>query len=83
MITSSTFVVTFQFKKNEGKYINGKKVLHGFYIILSGLGTQQGDSLKASTSERPKPLFWFRSNTKTETQNGLYFRADTVTMYWY
>ena len=41
-------------------------------MILSGLGTQKGDALKASTSERPKPLFWFRSNTETETQIGRY-----------
>ena len=32
---------------------------------------------KSLISERPKPLFWFRSNTVN--QNGQYFRADTVT----
>ena len=26
------------------------------------------------TSSRPKPLFWFRSDTETETQIGKYFR---------
>ena len=26
-----------------------------------------------------KPLFWFRSNTKTKTQNGQYFQANTMT----
>ena len=30
-------------------------------------------------SERPKPLFWFRSNIKTDIQNGQYFRSDIVT----
>ena len=29
-------------------------------------------------SERPKPLFWLRSNIKTKTQNGQYFQADIV-----
>ena len=31
------------------------------------------------TCVRPKPLLWFRFDTKTETQNGRYFWADTVT----
>ena len=35
--------------------------------------------LTVRTSVRPKPLFWFRYNTDTETQIGQYFRADTVT----
>ena len=30
-------------------------------------------------SVRPKPIFWFRCDTDTETQIGRYFRADTVT----
>ena len=29
---------------------------------------------KQGGSVRPKPLFWFRSNTETETQIGWYFR---------
>ena len=37
------------------------------------------DGKDPSCSIRPKPLFWFRSNTNTETQIGWYFRADTVT----
>ena len=32
-------------------------------------------------SVRPKPLFWFRS--ETETQNGWYFPANTVTSWWH
>ena len=31
------------------------------------------------TSVWPKPLFWFRSDTDTETQIGRYFGADTAT----
>ena len=30
-------------------------------------------------SVQPKPLFWFKSNTKTETQIGRYFSANTIT----
>ena len=33
-----------------------------------------GTQLYAWCSERQKPLFWFRSNTETETQIGWYFR---------
>ena len=32
-----------------------------------------------TSSVRPKPLFWFRSNTEAESQNGRYFWAKTVT----
>ena len=30
-------------------------------------------------SVQPKPLFWFRSNTKTETQIVRYVSDDTIT----
>ena len=41
-----------------------------------GSARKESILLKIKSSERPKPLLWFRSNTKTETQNG--FRTDTV-----
>ena len=34
----------------------------------------QGVKTVHAGSVRPKPLFWFRSNTETETQIGRYFR---------
>ena len=36
-------------------------------------------SLYESTSVRQKPLYWFRSDTNTETQIGWYFWANIIT----
>ena len=60
-----------------------------FFILLVITSSLAGDEDKSTGEEivgskdpissiRQKPLFWFRSNTDTETQIGRYFRADTV-----
>ena len=44
-------------------------------LNTAAIPTTQGNLLKGiAYSVRPKPLFWFRSDTKTETQIGRYFR---------
>ena len=59
---------------------------HSDYQIKSGNFMKKSSSQKQQhtlqiftrsyswTSVQPKPLFWFRSNTETETQIGRYFR---------
>ena len=76
----------------EGSYVhyfneffaNNSKIIRKYAIPISGCCEGSAAGNKAwnehlCCSVRPKPLFWFRSNTDTETQIGRYFRADIVT----
>jgi hypothetical protein len=45
-------------------------VFHLFYFI---------NYSRVLNSVQQKPLFWFRSHAKTDTQNCRYFRVDIVT----
>ncbi len=44
------------------------------YNAAGVLAHMASDGAEGKNSERPKPLFWFRPNTKTETVIGRYFR---------
>ena len=56
----------------EQHFCTGKLCIDLPQNICSGGGIPYNSVL-------PKPLFWFRSDTDIQTQNGRYFQADTLT----
>ena len=74
-------LVSSGFDAARGDPLGGCKISPEFYGFMTHhlRALANGKVVVVRSSVRPKPLFWFRYDTETQTQNEQYFRADTVT----